>query len=128
MLKYLDGRRDIGIHSDVVCDSLVYLIEKGVVTGRRKAIRNGQIVASYCMGTQRLYSLIDDNPLFAFHPIDYVCDPAVIGKNHKMVEEEKAFILKYDIAIDVRPASSRIEVSDGSRASAIRSRKRRSSF
>lgn len=91
MLKYLDGRGDIGIHSDVVCDSLVDLIEKGIVTGRRKAIHNGQIVTSYCMGTQRLYRLIDDNPLFAFHPIEYVCDPAVIGKNHKMVSVTQAW-------------------------------------
>ena len=91
MLKYLDGRRDIGIHTDVICDTVVDLIEKGIVTGRRKSLHRGQIVTSYCMGTQRLYDLIDDNPQFAFFPIEYVCDPAVIGKNHKMVSITQAW-------------------------------------
>jgi acyl-CoA hydrolase/RimJ/RimL family protein N-acetyltransferase len=91
MLRYLDGRRDIGIHTDVICDSIIDLIEKGMVTGRRKSIHNGQIVASYCLGTKRLYDLIDDNPRFAFYPIEYVCDPSVIGNNYKMVSVTQAW-------------------------------------
>ena len=91
MLKYLDGRRDIGIHTDVICDSIIDLIEKGMITGRRKSIHNDQIIASYCLGTKRLYDLIDNNPRFAFYPIEYVCDPSVIGKNHKMVSVTQAW-------------------------------------
>jgi len=66
MLRYIDGRRDLGIHSDVICDSIVDLIERGIITGQAKSIHRGQIVTSYCLGTQRLYDLIDNNPLFAF--------------------------------------------------------------
>lgn len=91
ILKYLGDRRDLGIHTDVICDSIVDLIENGVVTGQKKSIHKGQIVASYCLGTKRLYDLIDDNPLFAFYPIEYVCDPSVIGKNHQMVSVTQAW-------------------------------------
>jgi acyl-CoA hydrolase/GNAT superfamily N-acetyltransferase len=91
MLKYLTNRRDLGIHSDVITDPIVDLIEKGVITGNEKLKHKGQIVTSYCMGTRRLYSLIDKNPMFSFHPIDYVCDPAVIAANNKMVSITQAF-------------------------------------
>lgn len=91
MPQYLDGRRDIGIHTDVICDSLVDLMEKGIVTGRKKTIHRGQVVTSYCLGTRRLYDLVDDNPRFAFHPIEYVCDPSVIGRNPKMVSVTQAW-------------------------------------
>ncbi len=91
ILKYLDGRRDIGIHTDVIGDSVIDLIEKGIVTGERKSIHKGQIVASYCMGTKRLYDLIDNNPRFAFYPIEYVCDPTVIANNYKMVSITQAW-------------------------------------
>ncbi len=91
MLRYLDGRRDIGIHTDVLCDPVVDLIEKGIVTGEKKTIHRGQVVASFCLGTRRLFDLIHDNPLFSFHPIEYVCDPAVIGKNFRMVSVTQAW-------------------------------------
>jgi acyl-CoA hydrolase/L-amino acid N-acyltransferase YncA len=91
MLRYLDGRRDIGIHTDVLCDSIVDLIEKGIVNGQRKTLHRGQIVASYCMGTKRLYDMIDNNPQFVFYPIEYVCDPSNIAKNHKMVSVTQAW-------------------------------------
>jgi acyl-CoA hydrolase/L-amino acid N-acyltransferase YncA len=90
MLRYLDGCRDIGIHTDVLCDSVIDLIEKGIVTGTRKSIHRGQVVASFCMGTRRLYDLVHENPIFSFHPIHYVCDPAVIAKNPRMVSVTQA--------------------------------------
>jgi len=91
MLKYLTHRRDLGIHSDVITDPIVDLIEKGVVTGRQKSLHPGQIVASFCMGTARLYGMLDRNPLFSFHPIEYVCDPAIIARNRKFVSVTQAF-------------------------------------
>ncbi len=91
LLKYLTTRKDIGIHSDVITEPIVDLIEKGVLTGKRKTLHKGKIVASYCMGTRRLYDLIDRNPMFSFHPLDYICDPAVIAKNSNMVSVTQAF-------------------------------------
>jgi acyl-CoA hydrolase/RimJ/RimL family protein N-acetyltransferase len=90
MLKFLD-RNDIGIHSDVITDDLIELINKGIITGKRKSLHQGQIITSYCIGTRRLYDMIHRNPLFAFYPLEYVCDPYHIARNHKMVSVSQAF-------------------------------------
>ena len=93
MLKYLTNRKNLGIHSDVITDPVIDLIEKGVITGNAKSIHRGQIVTSYCLGTQRLYDLIDRNPMFSFHPIEYICDPSIMAKNNKLVSVTQAFAI-----------------------------------
>jgi len=90
MLKYLSGRRNLGIHSDVITDSVIDLIDSGMVNGSEKTIHKGQVVASYCLGTRRLYERIHNNPLFSFHPIEYVCDPSILAKNNKFVSITQA--------------------------------------
>jgi acyl-CoA hydrolase/GNAT superfamily N-acetyltransferase len=90
-LRYLRDRHDLGIHSDVITDGVVDLVEAGVVTGRHKARHRERIVTSYCIGTRRLYDFVHDNPRFAFLPIDWVCDPAVIAANPRMVSITQAF-------------------------------------
>ena len=91
MLKYLCHRRDLGIHSDVITEPIVDLVEKGVITGKAKSIHKGKIVCSYCMGSRRLYDFIDNNPMFAFYPIDYVCRPELIASNTKFTSVSQAF-------------------------------------
>jgi acyl-CoA hydrolase/GNAT superfamily N-acetyltransferase len=93
MLKYITNRKDLGIHSDVITEPIVDLIDRGVVTGKEKSIHEGQVVTSYCMGTRRLYDLVHDNPVFFFGPIDYVCDPKIIAENPKMVSVTQAFAI-----------------------------------
>jgi acyl-CoA hydrolase/RimJ/RimL family protein N-acetyltransferase len=83
MLAHLTDRRDLAIHSDVITEPVVDLIAAGVVTGR--------VVTSWAMGTRRLYDLVDDDERFAFHPIEYVCDPAVIAAQPRMVSVTQAF-------------------------------------
>lgn len=90
-LRYLKDRRDLGIHSDVITDPVIDLVEAGVVTGRHKTHYRHRIVASYCLGTRRLYDLVHDNPRFAFLPIDQVCDPVVVAANPRMVSITQAF-------------------------------------
>jgi acyl-CoA hydrolase/GNAT superfamily N-acetyltransferase len=90
-LEYLKDRRDLGIHSDVITDPVVDLVEAGVITGCFKNHHPHRIVTSYCLGTRRLYDFIDDNPLFAFLPIDQVCSPAVIAANPRVVSLTQAF-------------------------------------
>jgi len=90
-LKHLADRQDLGIHSDVVTDAIVPLLEKGILTGARKTQQPRRIVTSFAMGTRRLYDLIDGNPLFSFEPIEKVCDPAVIAAQYKMVSVTQAF-------------------------------------
>ena len=92
-LKHLVDRQDIGIHSDVITDAIIPLIERGVLTGKRKTQQAHKIVCSFAMGTQRLYDLIDRNPLFSFQPIEVVCDEEVIAAQHKMVSVTQAFAI-----------------------------------
>jgi acyl-CoA hydrolase/RimJ/RimL family protein N-acetyltransferase len=93
MLRYLEGRRDLGIHSDVITEPLVDLIEKGIVTGARKTLDPGLVVASWAMGTRRLYDLLDDSPGFAFRPVEEVCDPGVLARQEGMVSVTQAFAI-----------------------------------
>jgi len=92
-LRYLKDRRDLGIHSDVITDGVVDLIEAGVVTGRSKSDRRDRVVASYCLGTRRLYDFIDDNPGFEFLPIDQVCHPREVSNQSRMVSITQAFAI-----------------------------------
>jgi acyl-CoA hydrolase/GNAT superfamily N-acetyltransferase len=90
-LKYLTERQDLGIHSDVITDAIIPLLERGILTGRRKTHQVGKIVCSFAMGSRRLYDLIDGNPLFSFQPIDAVCDAWTVSRQHKMVSVTQAF-------------------------------------
>lgn len=83
MLAHLTNRQDLAIHSDVITEPVVDLVGAGVVTG--------PIVASWAMGTRRLYDLLDANPRFALRPIDEVCNPAVIAGQPHMVSVTQAF-------------------------------------
>lgn len=90
-LRFLTDRRELGIHSDVITDTIVDLVRSGAVTGGAKTIHRGKIVASYCIGSENLYRMIDRNPMFSFLPIEQVCDPSTIAANHKMVSITQAF-------------------------------------
>ena len=85
ILQFLKGKKDLGIHTEMLTDDVVDLIESGVINGRLKTIDRGKIVASFCMGTRKLFDYIDDNETFAFHPTEYVNDSYIIGQHHKMV-------------------------------------------
>lgn len=92
-LRHLRDRRDLGIHSDVITDGVVDLVEAGVVTGRLKTHHRDRIVASYCLGTRRLYDFIDENPRFEFLPIDQVCHPGEVSRQSRMVSITQAFAI-----------------------------------
>jgi acyl-CoA hydrolase/GNAT superfamily N-acetyltransferase len=83
VVPFLKDKKHLGIHTEMINDSIIELVESGAVTGDRKTLDRGKIVASFCMGTERLYKYIDNNPMFAFHPTEYVNDPFVIGNQHK---------------------------------------------
>ena len=79
------GVRDLGIHTEMFSDSLIPLIDQGVVTNKKKSIHKGKVIASFAMGSEKLYDHIDDNPMFQFHDTAYVNDPYIIGQNRKMI-------------------------------------------
>ncbi|MDP8256811.1 MAG: GNAT family N-acetyltransferase [Candidatus Alcyoniella australis] len=78
-------KRELGVHTEMFSQSLIELIEAGVVTNARKGLHPGKVVATFCVGDRGLYDYIDGNPLFEFFPADYVGDPRVIARNQKMV-------------------------------------------
>jgi acyl-CoA hydrolase/GNAT superfamily N-acetyltransferase len=85
VLQSLTDRKNLGIHSEMFSDGILQLIEKGVVTGSRKTLHRGKVVASFALGSRKLYDFIDDNPMFEFYPNEYVNDPFVISQNAKMM-------------------------------------------
>jgi acyl-CoA hydrolase/GNAT superfamily N-acetyltransferase len=85
VLLELADHRDLGVHTEMVSDGIVRLIEQGVVTGARKTLHRGKVVTSFALGSRRLYDFIDDNPMFEFYPNEYSNDPYVIGRNQRMV-------------------------------------------
>ncbi len=83
--KYLMDHRDLGIHTEMMSDSLMELIRTGVATGRCKTLHRYKAVIAFATGTRRLYDFLDDNPMIETHPVQYVNDPAVIAQNNKQV-------------------------------------------
>jgi len=84
VLAFLKGKRDLGIHTEMITDSVVDLMRSGAVTGARKTMDKGRVVASFCMGTRKLYDYVHNNPKFAFRPTEHVNDPSLIGRQHRM--------------------------------------------
>ncbi|MCD6570797.1 MAG: GNAT family N-acetyltransferase [Deltaproteobacteria bacterium] len=85
VIYHLKEKKDLGIHTETFTDGLIDLIKDGVITCRKKNLHPGKIIASFCMGSNKLYKFIDENPMFEFHPAHYVNDPFVIAKNNNMV-------------------------------------------
>jgi acyl-CoA hydrolase/GNAT superfamily N-acetyltransferase len=85
LLHFLKGKKDLGIHTEMISDGIVDLVECGAVNGSRKMLDRGKVVASFAAGSKKLYDYVNDNPVFAFHPTEYVNDPAVISQMTKMV-------------------------------------------
>ncbi len=83
-LAALGSHRDLGIHTEMFSDGVVDLIEKGVITGRYKKTHREIVVASFLVGTRRLFDFVDDNPLVEMLPSDYVNDTKEIRKNPKV--------------------------------------------
>ena len=90
VLASLADRRDLGIHSEMFSDGVLELVESGVITGARKALDRGQIVASFVVGSQRLLDFIDDNPIIELRPSDYTNDTRVIRQFDQMVAVNSA--------------------------------------
>ena len=79
------GLKDLGVHTEMLCDAYVAMAEAGCITGRYKATDPGKIVYTFAMGTKRLYDFLDGNPDCMICPVDYTNDPFIIARNDNMV-------------------------------------------
>jgi acyl-CoA hydrolase len=85
VLRQLGGHQDLGIHTEMFSDGIIDLCERGVITNRFKNVHRNKTVTGFALGSRRLYDYIHDNPAFVFLDIDYVNEPAVIGRNPRVV-------------------------------------------
>ena len=85
VLPFLSDRKDLGIHSELVSEGVIPLIENGVITGARKNFKPRKIIVGFALGTRRFFEFVDNNPIFEFHPTAYTNDPALIARNDNMV-------------------------------------------
>ena len=85
VLDFLRDHKDLGVHSELIGDGVIDLIESGVINNSRKSLHRHKSVAGFALGTRRLFDFIDHNPIFEFRPTSYTNDPFVIAQNDYMV-------------------------------------------
>jgi 4-hydroxybutyrate CoA-transferase len=85
VLMFLKDKKDLGIHTEMFSDGVVDLVEAGVVTCNRKNVNPGKMVATFLMGTQKLYDFVNDNPMVSMHPASYTNNPYIAGSNDNLL-------------------------------------------
>ena len=90
ILGFLKDKKDLGIHTEMFSDGVVDLVESGVVTCARKNLHPGKMVATFFMGTKRLYDFVHNNPMVMMSSVDYTNNPAIIAQNDNMVSVNSA--------------------------------------
>ena len=85
VLSFLMDRKDLGVHTELVGDGVIPLVEAGVITGARKNFNPRKIILSFGLGTKKLFDFVDNNPIFEFKPNAYTNDPRQIARNDNMV-------------------------------------------
>jgi len=85
VLPNLMDRKDLGVHTELLSDNAIPLIEAGVINGQRKNFKPRKIILSFVLGTKKLFDFVDENPVFEFHPSAYSNDPFRISQNERMV-------------------------------------------
>ena len=90
VLLFLTDKKDLGIHSEMFSDGVVVLAEAGVITNRKKTINTGKFMATFLMGTKRLYDFVNNNPDVELQSVDYINDPYIIGQHENMISINSA--------------------------------------
>lgn len=86
----LMDKHELGLHTEMLTNSIVDLIDAGVITNRRKTLHKDRCICTFALGTQELYDMVDDNPGVEFYSASYVNDPRVIGQNDNFVSVNSA--------------------------------------
>ncbi len=85
MADFLKEKHDLGIHTELVVDAMVDLIECGAVNNHKRVLHNGKITGTALVGTDKIYRFSHHNPLVELHPVDYTNDANMIANNNKMI-------------------------------------------
>ncbi len=84
VVMQLTDKRDLGIHTEMVGDGIMTLVEAGVVTNRRKNYHHGKMLATFALGSKKLYQFMNRNPALEMHPVDFTNDPYLAGQNDNL--------------------------------------------
>ena len=84
VVMQLTGKHDLGIHTEMIGDGIMTLIESGAVTNRRKNYLPGKSIATFALGSARLYRYMDRNPALEMHPVDFTNDPYLASRNDNL--------------------------------------------
>ncbi|KJF41679.1 acetyl-CoA hydrolase/transferase family protein [Draconibacterium sediminis] len=93
VLAQLGNHKDLGVHTEMFADGILPLVEKGVITGKKKKTDPGKMVASFLMGSQALYDFVDDNPRVAMMDVAHTNHVANIRKNDKVTAINSALAI-----------------------------------
>ncbi len=104
-IQALGEKNDLGVHSQFLTDDIMHLYSQGVVTNRRKGFNDGKLVASAAIGSHNLYEFLDNNPAVDFRPSNYVNDPFVIARHHRMVSMNVARTMDLTGQVEVEAAA-----------------------
>jgi acyl-CoA hydrolase len=85
VVMQLTGKHDLGIHTEMIGDGILTLVESGVVTNRKKNYLPGKMVATFALGSKKLYQFMDCNAALEIHPVDFTNDPYLAAKNDKLI-------------------------------------------
>jgi acyl-CoA hydrolase len=85
VVMQLTDKKDLGIHTEMIGDGIMMLVEAGVVTNRRKNMHRGKMLATFALGSNKLYRFMHRNPALEMHPVDFTNDPFLAGQNENLV-------------------------------------------
>ena len=110
-LYALEDKKDLGVHTDMLTDATLHLINQGAITNARKTLHPGKIVTSFCLGSRQLFDFVHNNPMVAFYPSEYTNNYLVIAQNDRMVSINSA--LEVDLTGQVCADSLGYEIYSG---------------
>lgn len=85
VVMQLTHKHNLGIHTEMIGDGIMSLVESGAVNCQKKNYLPGKIVATFALGSKKLYTFMHRNPMLEMHPVDYTNDPYLAGKNDNLV-------------------------------------------
>ncbi|SEN98941.1 Acyl-CoA hydrolase [Duganella sp. CF517] len=85
VVQQLTSKRDLGVHTEMIGDGILKLVESGAVNNSRKTFMPGKMVATFALGSRKLYDFMHQNPMLEMHPVSFTNDPYLAGQNDKLV-------------------------------------------
>jgi acyl-CoA hydrolase len=85
VVMQLTAKHDLGIHTEMIGDGILKLVECGAVNNRKKTLLPGKMVATFALGSRKLYEFMHNNPMLEMHPSNFTNDPYIAGQNDKLM-------------------------------------------